>query len=262
MSNHLYQACVNIPVRLKADSKDNTTRAHNRAQNSTNMEIIMISPKFAEILTIIEAAGSTGITSSAIVKAGINNSSDYIIDSDTTSKLIYSVRSVGLITTSDAARGKVHKITKHGQSELDGYKIAMAIDTDTEKESLPKDALSRTFKELNDVNKSDTIQIQTRRSAYPEEINKSHSVISEDTGQINESKEESRFYLDRADELDAPFIQIITAMREASAKPEPIFIKRKQIKIDTLTRFGLIFSDDIKAVFDDICSDIERLSEA
>jgi hypothetical protein len=64
------------------------------------------------------------------------------------------------------------------------------------------------------------------------------------------------------DELDLPFIQIISALRAAYSKPDPVTIQRKEEKISTLSRLGALMSDDIKAVFDDIAKDLQKLESA
>lgn len=63
--------------------------------------------------------------------------------------------------------------------------------------------------------------------------------------------------LDPSDAVESAFIEIVTAIREAQ---KPVVIERKQHKIDTLNRLGALMSDDIKAIFSEIASDIETLT--
>jgi hypothetical protein len=68
--------------------------------------------------------------------------------------------------------------------------------------------------------------------------------------------------LDPGNDMDLPFIQIISALRASYEKPDPIKIERKTQKIDTLNRLGALMSDDIRAVFEDIAADLEKLEAA
>lgn len=61
--------------------------------------------------------------------------------------------------------------------------------------------------------------------------------------------------------LDAPFIEIITALRSAQEQPEPIKIERKFLKIDTLNRLSALMSDDIRVVLADISRDLAIMEE-
>jgi len=70
------------------------------------------------------------------------------------------------------------------------------------------------------------------------------------------SQVEPPFLLDPANEQDAQFISIITALREAQNRPKPFKIERKGEKVVTLLRIGALMSEDIKSVLDDIIADL------
>jgi hypothetical protein len=79
---------------------------------------------------------------------------------------------------------------------------------------------------------------------------------------IRSQRENTLMTLSPENELDLPFIQIISALRASYGKPDPVTIERKEQKISTLRRLGALMSDDIRSVFEDIAADLEKLEAA
>lgn len=76
-----------------------------------------------------------------------------------------------------------------------------------------------------------------------------------------ERDEDSCMTLSPSNDLDAPFIQIITALRAAQELAAPFLIERKEQKINTLERLGALMSDDIRLVLGQIVNDLHNLDE-
>jgi DNA-binding PadR family transcriptional regulator len=185
----------------------------------------MIPQSHAELLTILIDAPTSGLMTSEIFKIACDNTSTQIPDPESLSKMLYSVRSKGFITSSDGKK-RVHKITPKGIYALDDFNGVADFDAP------------------NEINETEETALMTVDNM------------------LEGICQESPFLLDPNNELDAPFISIITALREAQSRPEPIKIERKDDKISTLRRLGALMSDDIKLIFDDIVADLELIENA
>ncbi len=90
-----------------------------------------------------------------------------------------------------------------------------------------------------------------------------NDVFPEEPEEYSESDtdDSSTLTLYAGDELDAPFIQIITALRAAQHLPAPVLIESKQQKIDTLERLGALMSANIRWILAQIVADLQELEE-
>jgi len=181
----------------------------------------MIIPSHAELLTILSNAPNSGLSTAEIFKIACDSKNTQIPDPESVSKMLYTVRGKKLITTSDG-KVRMHKITQKGIAALD---------------------------EFNGV----TIQEEPKLELI--ETNGKEATMTADN-LLEGSQVEPPFLLDPANEQDAQFISIITALREAQNRPKPFKIERKEEKVVTLLRLGALMSDDIKIIFDDIIADL------
>lgn len=185
----------------------------------------MLNENHEEILKILNNAPNKGLSTTEIFKAVCENHQTQIPDPEALSKMIYSIRAKGYITTSEAGKNKAHKITKTGIQELN---ISNAV---------------------NDV---------TPKKIEPEIIaTKYHENDFDDDMPDGDDP----FYLDPSNEIEKAMILVASSLREAITRPEPVTIARKEHKIATLNRLGALMSDDIRDIFNDISNDLSQLVE-
>jgi hypothetical protein len=157
-----------------------------------------------ELLTLLKEFPMS--TTAFLFKAACETSGSQIPDPSALSKIIYTARGRGLLTTSDAGKTKVHKITGKGVEELMGNEQNNTVIVDNS------------------------------------------AVLANAPGR---QKEENN-------NIEIAFDVIRAAIAEAKNK-KTVVIERKEQKISTLLRLGALMSDDIKVIFDEIISDLERL---
>jgi len=208
-----------------------------------------LAESYAEVLSIINAAGTAGITCVDIFKKTKDNKITHVTDPAHVSKICFKIRSENLITSFLANKKNHQVITPKGIAALNER-----ID-------------EQLSKELH-IGETTAIEIATTKAeldnAQEELADLGVDVIingiSEAELAVKVAKEHGYTVLDPLDDLHKPIIDII-AMLEAVSSIEVPTISNKSVKIDTLKRLGNILSDDIKTIFDAIIPDLEQLEE-
>ncbi len=190
-----------------------------------------IKPHYAEFLTILKNAPSTGITTAEVFKQSCDNPKSQITDPEQLSKMIYSMRHNGYIVTLAVGKKKAHRITDKGFNKL------------------------AEFNGLTITPHKKVEEMTEEQDRY--DTNAPVSALF-DGGEI---AAEELFYLDQNNAIEAAFTDLIILLREAQNQPEPYKIERKTLKIETLAQIGALLSDDIKRVFDEIIDDLARFEE-
>jgi hypothetical protein len=187
----------------------------------------MINQNYAEILTII-AAHPKGIGSRDIFKITANNLDTEISSPEHVSKAINQLRcKYNAVVSSDYNNKNVHKITKQGIEELNNYNLSLEFKTI--EHSGIAELIDEEFNQPIDSTTLDPMDSTT---------------------------------LDPMDSIDQALLQIRSLIKSAENVIPAPEITGKDIKIQTLERLGNLMSEDIKAIFDDIANDINKLPEA
>jgi hypothetical protein len=205
----------------------------------------MIPYRYQEVLQTL-SDNPKGLTTAQIMKTCRSKpGSELPDDQSVVSKLVYSMRAGSkYITSSDALGGAVHKITQKGKEAL-----AEALRAESSAPT-PEPAKPASFEEQT----GEQTDLAAKHDNAIDTANSSDALKL--LGQMG------FMVLDPDEELDLPFIQIISVLRAAYGKPGPVAIERKEEKISTLSRLGALMSDDIKSVFDDIAQDLDKLEPA
>ncbi len=204
-----------------------------------------LAESYAEVLSIINAAGTAGITCVDIFKKTKDNKITHVTDPAHVSKICFKIRSENLITSFLANKKNHQVITPKGIAALNEHKqpIDEQLSKELQVDETVKAELDNAQEELADLGVDVII-----------------NGISEAELAVKVAKEHGYTVLDPLDDLHKPIIDII-AMLEAVSSIEVPTISNKSVKIDTLKRLGIILSDDIKTIFDAIIPDLEQLEE-
>jgi len=89
--------------------------------------------------------------------------------------------------------------------------------------------------------------------------------VSDDENQIhigsNFDITNAPFILDPTNSVEAAFIEIVKVFRAADEAPEPVLIRKKSLKIDTLNTLAMWLSDEAKTMLTEIADDLGKLEE-
>ena len=240
---------------------------------------MLLTQSNTEVLTIV-SQNPAGISTADIFKRLVDVYKDSTITTPSdVSKAVWTLRSKDYITTSKDLKKKLHKITGYGKTALksdDQERLELAITADiaatkpsvtaseptamptmgfipVKEPDLPETMPERfkykfTYEELEDL-----VRTRIKESRFD-----SLKAIDNTADAVDLAKQAGYTVLDPSDDLHAPFITLINAVEAASSYPG---ITRKEQKIDTLKRLGLLMSDDIKTLFDDIIEVLNRFKE-
>ena len=210
----------------------------------------ILAKSYADVLTILSMPEySKGITSKEIFKAVIQEIKDTeIVEPEHISKINFTIRSRGFIATFDGNKEKLHSITPKGRAALEEYLIKPIDESDKVLQPLADDKLIATPNELGQSIKPSIIIDDDCYDPAP-------LSSQTETNLLNKIKELGYTVLDPADDLHAPFIEIVRLL-------EVPVIANKSEKIAVLSRLGNMLSDDLKATLDDIINDFNQLEES
>ena len=220
-----------------------------------------LAESYAEVLSIINTAGTAGITCVDIFKKTKDNKITHVTDPAHVSNICFKIRSENLITSFLANKKNHQVITQKGIAALDEYN--QHIDGQLSKELQAEATAAEIAADRSEPKPEKTTKAELE-NAQEELADLGVDVlingISDAELAVKVAKEHGYTVLDPLDDLHKPLIDLI-AMLEAASTLQPLAISDKFVKIDTLKRVGNIMSDDIKHIFDAIIPDLEQLEE-
>lgn len=187
----------------------------------------MITYRNYEILKTLQEQPS--LTTAKLLKECLSKPGSELPNSvDVISKLIYSMRQSGLLTTSYAVGGKVHNITQKGIDDLIEYE-----DDESSKRKSKQ---------------SDIQRVPDESAKNTQELVQKEPEAAQDAPLPDEKVEDTEKTLD----------ELLAQIRSISTKPAMPAIRDKEKKIATLLKIGALMHDDIAAVIEDVIDDLER----
>lgn len=192
-----------------------------------------------QVLTVLKEH-TDGLSTAQLVKeCRAKSTLDIADDNGKMSKLVNHMRGkYKFITTCDAK----HFITPTGLAALQSDSDAPVL-TDT----------------LTPVKKPDVVD-QLMDQAY-QRLEDSQKVVPDNEGNIAGYAIDEPFILDPKNSVEAVFIEIVKVFRAADEVPEPVLIRKKSLKIDTLNTLAMWLSDEAKTMLTEIAEDLGKLDE-
>lgn len=211
----------------------------------------MIPDSHAEMLTIL-AAHPAGLKTAEIVSIADDNPKSQIVDSSAASKMIYSMRGAGLVTSwMDAGKNK-HKITSKGLAELQEF----------------NDAKTPTVQSTTEISPVSSVDMDDRPQRERQAVET-----------VAETHQDSQLVLDQDQPLQTdevprptvtydPFSEIYQELQKASAmvkklpkpKPAPVVkqTREKILMLNLIKNHYELINQDVGELFADMINDYKN----
>ena len=231
----------------------------------------MTNPRYAELLTILKQAPSTGYSTKEIFKIASGNLKTLIPDPDETSRMVYKLRIDGAISTSDGKQ-KMYKITNKGLRDLEIFDYARTKKGTTD-EALEAPKSSKCLQAADSAPVLEPVaQNQTEKALLEPVCNEEapKTVASEQNASVpaiafNNAIEtlarDGYMILDPTSESDAFICDLVNRLKWP--KLPALTNKAEKIATMVLVRQSIgQFNSDVDDILGDIISDLEGLSAA